>query len=214
MGMNRRTNLRWLTRTPGVRCCVRATRFAAKPRAGMMREDGATLVEMAFASVMILSVFFGIMEVSYALYSLNYVSNAAREATRYASIRGANSCGDANVTPYPNCGLSPTQFTSTSDPTKNPLLAHIEAIGYPGLNANNTSLQVNFLVATKASDGTTTWASDASCSTADLDSHGNACNNLGNMINVQVTYQFPLNIPFWKNVTVPVSSKSQLMISE
>jgi Flp pilus assembly protein TadG len=193
----------------------RGCRPAAVAFRVLLREDGATLVEMGLSAVVALMFLFGIIETSYLLYSYNYVSNAAREATRYAAVRGPNSCNDANVTPFPNCGMKPTNFSSTTNATGNPLLAYIEGMGYPGLTASNTSLQVKYMVATKTSAGLTTWSYDSNCSsTSDLDSSGNGCNNVGNMVNVKVVYNFPLNIPFWRNVTVPVSSTSQMMISE
>lgn len=178
-------------------------------------EDGAMLVETGIAAMSILMVLFGMIEICWMLYSYNYVSNAARDATRYAILRGPNSCNDATNKPFPDCGLSPTKFTSTTDPTKNPLLNYVESRGYPGLSSTNTSMQVTYLVATKTSGGLTTWATDSNCSsTSDTDSNGNNCNNVGNMVNVQVTYNFPLNVPFWKSLTVPVKSTSQMMISE
>jgi len=198
----------WAVRTP-------VCRLAAVAIRALLREDGATLVEMGLSAVVALMFLFGIIETSYMLYSYNYVSNAAREATRYAAVRGPNSCNDANVTPFPNCGMKPTNFSSTTDAAGNPLLAYIEGMGYPGLTASNTSLEVKYMVATKTSAGLTTWSYDATCSsTSDLDASGNGCNNVGNMVNVKVVYNFPLNIPFWRNVTVPVSSTSQMMISE
>jgi len=194
---------------------LRACRLAAAVGKGLLREEGATLVEMGLAGIVAFMFLFGIVETSFLLYSYNYVSNAARDASRYAAVRGPNSCNDATVTPFPDCGLKPTNFTSTSDPTKNPLLNYIEAMGYPGLTASNTSLEVKYLVATKTSAGATTWAYDSKCnSTSDTDTSGNACNNVGNMMNIKVTYNFPFNVPFWKNTTVPVSSTSQMMISE
>src|SRR4051812_41540236 len=114
---------------------LRAVRFAA---AVILREDGSAMVEMGLAAIVAFMFLFGIIETSYLLYSYNYVSNAARDATRYAAIRGPNSCNDANVTPFPDCGLKPTKFSSTTDPTNNPLLAYVEGMGYPGLTANNT----------------------------------------------------------------------------
>ena len=194
---------------------VGARHFGAAACKGMLREEGAAMVEMGFAAIVVIMFLFGIIETSYVLYSYNYVSNAARDATRYAAIRGPNSCNDANVTPFPNCGLRPTKFSSTTDPTKNPLLAYVEGMGYPGLTPSNTSLEVKYMVATKTAAGLTTWAYDSTCnSTSDIDSSSNPCNSVGNMINVKVVYKFPLTIPFWRNVTVPVGSTSQMMISE
>ena len=190
-------------------------RFAVAALKTMLLEDGAAMVEMGLAAVVAFAFLFGIVETSYMLYSYNYVSNAARDASRYAAVRGPNSCNDANVTPFPNCNLKPTSFTSTTVAANNPLLKYIESAGYPGLTPSKTSLEVKYMVATKTSAGLTTWAYDSKCSsTSDLDTNGNACNNVGNMINVKVIYQFPLNIPFWRSVTVPVGSTSQMMISE
>ena len=194
---------------------VRACRFAAAALQTMLREEGAAMVEMGLSAIVAFMFLFGIVETSYMLYAYNYVSNAARDATRYAVIRGPNSCNDATVTPFPDCGLKPTNFSSTTDPTNNPLLAYIEGMGYPGLNPSNTSLEVKYMVATKTAAGATTWAYDSTCSsTSDIDANGNACNNVGNMVNVKVVHNFPLNIPFWKSMTVPVGSTSQMMISE
>ena len=55
---------------------------------GMLCEEGTTLVEMAFASAILLSSLFGVIAISLALYVYNYVSDAAREAT------GMQSCVD------------------------------------------------------------------------------------------------------------------------
>src|SRR4029079_15723687 len=81
-----------------------AWRFAAATFKGVLREEGSSLVEMGLAAVVAFMFLFGIVETSYVLYSYNYVSNAARDASRYAALRGPNSCNDANVTPFPDCG--------------------------------------------------------------------------------------------------------------
>ena len=133
------------------RVIVRAANVAVSICRRILREDGTALVESALSSVVLFAALFGIMEVSYVLYSYNYVSSAARDATRYAIIRGPNSCADANITPFPDCGLSPTKFTSTTDPTKNPLLNYVDSLGYPGLNSSTTSMTVSYLIATKTS---------------------------------------------------------------
>ena len=178
-------------------------------------EEGTALVEIGLSAIVVLMVLFGIFQAGYLLYTYNYVCNAARDASRYAAIRGPNSCNDATNQPFPDCGLSPSKFTSTTDPTQNPLLKYVEGMGYPGLSSSNESMQVKFLVATKTSTGTTTWAEDANCNNgSDTDSNANACNNVGNIIQVKVIYNFPLNIPFWRSATIPVGSVSSMMISE
>ena len=55
------------------------------------REHGAALVEMALSALLLLCFIFGVMEVCLALYTYHNISEAAREATRFAIVRG-NSC--------------------------------------------------------------------------------------------------------------------------
>ena len=52
------------------------------------RERGTTAVEFAICVVLLLTVVFGIMDFSRALYAYHFLSNSAREATRYAIVRG------------------------------------------------------------------------------------------------------------------------------
>src|ERR1035437_7070573 len=55
-------------------------------------EAGSGLVEFAPASVIILTVLFGIRDMGRALYAYDWVSDAARRGTRYAMVRGTSSC--------------------------------------------------------------------------------------------------------------------------
>ena len=54
---------------------------------------GSASVELAFARVVLMTSIFAIMDFSRAMYDYHFISNAAREATRYASVRGSTSCG-------------------------------------------------------------------------------------------------------------------------
>ena len=55
------------------------------------RDKGSALVEFALASFTILLVLFLIIDVGRALYAYNWVSNAARQGSRWAMVRG-NMC--------------------------------------------------------------------------------------------------------------------------
>jgi Flp pilus assembly protein TadG len=55
-------------------------------------EAGSALVEFAVASVIILTVLFGIIDMGRALYSYDWVSDAARRGSRYSMVRGQESC--------------------------------------------------------------------------------------------------------------------------
>lgn len=53
-------------------------------------ERGTTTVEFAISAMVMLMMLFGIMECSLLLYSYHTVSNAARQATRWAIVRGSD----------------------------------------------------------------------------------------------------------------------------
>ena len=69
-----------------------------RARPGKSGERGATILEFAIALVLTFVLIFGMIDFARALYSYHFLSNAAREGARYASVRGA-SCDPAAVTP-------------------------------------------------------------------------------------------------------------------
>ncbi len=50
-------------------------------------QSGSALVEFAVGMVLLLTIIFGIIDIGRALYAFNWVSDAARQATRYAIVR-------------------------------------------------------------------------------------------------------------------------------
>jgi Flp pilus assembly protein TadG len=83
-------------------------------RRSATRQRGNTLTEFAFILPFLVTGIFGVIEFSRALYTYHFVSDAAREASRWASVRGqtcrvygsacpakANDVGDyvASITP-------------------------------------------------------------------------------------------------------------------
>lgn len=162
---------------------------------GIQRQDGAALVETALSMAVYLAVLFGMITFCYVLYAYNFVSNAARLATRYAVVRGANSCVIAPS--FPDCNLS----------TSGPLQTYVQNLGYPGINSSNVTV-------------TATWQCPAISTTTGLQTGWASCgtgttlNSQGHAVQVQVTYAFPLSIPFWSNGSLTVGSNSQMMINE
>ena len=125
---------------------------------------GQTLTEFALVLTAFLLITFGIIQVSRAIYSYTFVSNAARDATRYASVNGSKS-------------QNPVKSGDVQTFVKNES---------PGLDSSQ--LTVN-----------TTWTPD---------------NNPGSTVNVVVTYNFALFVPFFGQVTIPVGATSQMVISQ
>jgi len=77
-------------------------------------ERGGTLVEFALAITILLTLIFGIMDFSQAMYAYHFVSNAAREASRYASLRGSTfttACASPPPLAYA-CEAAPADITA------------------------------------------------------------------------------------------------------
>ena len=181
---------------------ARCGRKTAKGHGNPGNEEGATLVEMALASILMLAMLFGIIEISIALYSYHFVSEAAREVTRYAVVRGSNSCVSSLNAMQP-CNIGPTS-------SGNLLQTYAQSLGYSGIMPGNITVTATWWVASINSTSLTTqWVTQ--CTTLN-DSLGNPCNNPGNQVQVVVQYAFPLNIPFWRATTLTVRSNSSGVI--
>lgn len=88
---------------------------------GKEGERGTTLVEYGIVLTLLLMMLFGLIDFGRALYSYHFVSNAAREGTRYAMVRGYNCQGCAVTGPEIQqyldnvpAGIDPSQLTVTT----------------------------------------------------------------------------------------------------
>lgn len=113
------------------RTCAHLLRMLAHPtqrlqtRSAMERcrnSEGETLVETAITFSILFAMLFGIIGLGLALYTYNFVSESAREGSRYAMVRGS-SC----VTPC-------TAATAASVQT------YVQNLGYPGLNSSDLTV--------------------------------------------------------------------------
>lgn len=177
-------------------------------------EEGNTLVEMALVSAFVyLPMLFFIFETSYAIYAYNFVSLMSRQASRYASVRGTMSCVIASS--FPNCNLGPATGSNPASTSGNTSLqTWVQGKSFTGLNPANITVNATWRSAVVAAGAggysTTTWPTQ--CTTTDT--NGNPCNTPGNAVQVTVTYAFPLDIPFWRNRTLNLSSTSRMVINE
>jgi len=150
----------------------------------LIADEGATVLEAAVGLVVLLGLFIAIVQISLALYTSHFLADAAREASRYAVVRGSMSCSTTpNLT---NCNVSADEIQTW-----------VRNLGYPGINPQQLSVS-------------TTWPSTGSACYPSA----SPCNNPGNLVQVAVTYAFPLNIPLWKNAAINLKSKSQMVISQ
>jgi Flp pilus assembly protein TadG len=87
------------------------------------------MLEFALSAILLITVIFGVMAISVALYSYNVVSEAAREGTRYAIVRGKKCNSFASACPAKVDG---------SD-----VQAYLRSLSFPGIKpANLTAASV------------------------------------------------------------------------
>jgi Flp pilus assembly protein TadG len=149
-------------------------------------ETGSAMVEFALSAVILLTVCFGILGVALAMYSYAFVSSAARDATRYAIVRGATLKTDCTAPGYATC------VAQVSDITQ-----FVQQESFPGINPNNLTVSATWLNA----DGT-------SCGTSD------SCKVPGSFVYVKVSYPYVLSVPLLPSETFNVSGSSQMVIAQ
>lgn len=164
------------------------------PRNSGLRDDrGSTLVEYAIVLPVLLTFLFAIMDFSRYLYTSHFVSEVAREATRYAMVRGSSNIGTA-------CA---TTATFQCDATAPNIQTYVRGLTPPGI----TSTSVN---------AATTWPGTAPAGAAGACSTANGNNSPGCLVQVVVSYPFKFTLPFLPSSasTWTVSSTSVMVISQ
>lgn len=168
------------------------------------KERGASTLEFNFAIVFILfPLMFGIIDFSRALYAYHWVSYAAREGTRWASVRGA-ACPTSNPLPG-GCPATVAQIQTFVQSIHPPGMAYVAgSCATPGC----VSVSTSWLNPSTAYGG----------SAADCTNGGNlGVNSPGCIVQVQVNYYFGFSLPFLDHVTgttLDMQSTSQMVISQ
>jgi Flp pilus assembly protein TadG len=158
------------------------------PQVDPASEHGASLVELAVSSSIIFSMILGMFQISLALYAYHFTADAAREASRWAIVRG-NKCS-TYTSGLDHCGASQTDIQS-----------YVQGLGYP--YANSMTVTVTWLTAT--APPAATWTA---CGTT------NSCKSPGNQVKVTVSYNVPIYIPFWRGTGIRVGSDSAMVIAQ
>jgi Flp pilus assembly protein TadG len=147
-------------------------------------DEGSNIVEFALSCSILFVLLFGIIEMSMALYTYTFVASAAREATRYAVVRGSQCTG------FPECT---TAAPATHGAVQSDIQNYVHNLGFPYSNQMTV---------------TASWPSTTNCTPV-----ASPCNNQGNLVKVVVTCPFTLSIPFWRQATVTLASTSEMVIS-
>jgi hypothetical protein len=199
-----------MTRKSGIHLATMTTRGFAKRLSRLIGtkagcdESGSTLVETALSLSVLLMTLLGIAQISIALYANDFLSQAARDGARWAIVRGGQ------------CSLN-TPGLDHCNATQSDIQTHVQGLGYPFANAVtvNVSWLVESITLSSTSVPTASWASTCTSSSTVVCPNGTSSTKLGgDQVQVTVSYSFPVNIPFWKNGTVPMASTSTMVISQ
>ena len=90
-------------------------------------EDGSGLVEFALSASVMLSVLIGLFYMCMALFTYNYVTQTARNATRYAIVRGADCIN------FSDCGISDDGIEQ-----------YVQNVGLNGMSSHTTWYQYGY----------------------------------------------------------------------
>ena len=164
------------------------------------RQRGSSLVEFALVSVFVLfPLMFGIVDFARAAYAYHYVCFAAQEATRWASVRGAD-CANAMPTPC--------EATSGAGGTVDVYVRSTVPAGVY-LDSDACTATAGCLLVT------TSWPGAANGTSAPSTCSGGAgSNSPGCAVSVEVQYTFGFALPFLPHAAINMSGTSQLVISQ
>lgn len=93
-----------------------------------LREQGASIVEMALSMLILLAILFGLIEMCLALYTYHFISDAAREGSRYAIVHGS-ACLNEGV----SCTVTTDQIQ-----------AYVQDLGFPGINPSDMTVTTTY----------------------------------------------------------------------
>ena len=113
-------------------------------RLGLRSERGASLVEYAFILILFLTLIFAIGGFGHALFVYHYVNEAAKEATRYAAVRGRTCVDDLSCTSANSASgtAGPTKDTSTD------IQAYVASITPQSIDSTSVTVTPTWLAPT------------------------------------------------------------------
>jgi Flp pilus assembly protein TadG len=177
----------------------------------LRRQRGATLVEYAFIVMCFLLILLGITAFGHALYVYHHINNLAKEATRYASVRGALCNNDSTCTAVDNASGTAGPTTTTD------IKAYLRTITSSDLDTTKFTYNV-----CGTSDTSACAASPTICSSTVNGVASLGANYPGCTVSVQIGYVYNFIFPLMPTVTTKtapcttagfcLSSESQMTI--
>lgn len=162
-------------------------------RRGLGDDQGSALVEYAVSLTVLMTFIFGIMDFSRFIYTYTFVSESAREATRYAQVRGSTFTGVACTTTHPYaCAATAANVTT-----------YVQGLTPSGITPASVT-------------ATTTWPGSTPDGTTTPCTSPNPSNYPGCYVKVVVSYPYQFMLPFLPSsaTTYTLTSTSMMAISE
>ncbi|HUX44804.1 MAG TPA: TadE family protein [Terracidiphilus sp.] len=147
-------------------------------------EEGSALVEFALSACMLMTIQVVLIAVSMIVYSYTFVSDAAREATRYAMVRGLSLNNPCTAPGYATC------IAQNDD-----IQSYVRGLHLPGIAPENLTVTTDWLTSV-----------GAECGTQD------SCKAPGNLVHVTVAYAYPVTLGFGTSKSFTMTSRSQSVI--
>ena len=187
---------------------VRSSRLASwlRHRGLFCREEGANLLETAFAYAILIPLLLAAIEFGYMFYTYQVVADASRKAARWAAVHGSSAgtaCTGGGTASQIDC------TASTPD-----IQAYVQGLSYPGVNfsASNVTVAASFLCVANSVSSVSWLAATGTTCPSGTDYPGGPANAPGDEVQVAVGY--PFTIGYWSglNMTVNINSTGSMVI--
>jgi Flp pilus assembly protein TadG len=165
---------------------------------GNVGEQGSQLAEFGLVAILLFTFMFGIIDFGRALYTYHFVCEAAREATRFAIVRGS-SCSSLTS---PCAGVSKACPASQAD-----VQNYVRNCVTPsGIDPNSVSVT--------GPGGQLMWPGTSAPGAAFVCNKGTGNNSSGCEVQVQVTYPYKFMLPLLPAGTLTMTGTSAMVISQ
>jgi Flp pilus assembly protein TadG len=160
------------------------------------------MVETAVSMLVMLMLFFGVVEASLAIYSFEYIASAAHAATRYAIVRGGTWTSSCDGISSPGSGYGSSMCTASTSDVQNYVVQH--STDFPDIKITTSDVCVEYRSSVPSS-------ASSNCTTS---TGSTTWNSLGDIVQVTIVYPFTINLPGLPNYSFSLSSTSQMVIAQ
>lgn len=175
-----------------------ARRVIQSGRPHRSRQRGDAIIEAAITLIFFMSLLFGIEELARALYTYHFVSNAAREAVRWAAVNGSECASDSTCDGTKNAPV----FNSAAA-TQDDVLSFVKDITPSSFNKSSSRLSIS----------TCGTSGESECADSTLTKCATTPDYPGCVVQVKVNYVFDFLVPLVHTGSVTMSSTSEMVIS-